>query len=96
MEADVLFNLPCPDQAGGSIIPKFLLSNMSPSARFHGLAVSAFSKGNPQAFSAAAREIASLDIKRIIPCHGAVIESEGNRSWAQAYGKFLADGAKTK
>ena len=92
IEADVLFNLPCPDQAGGSMFPKSLLSYMSPSAGFHRLAVSAFSKGNPKAFTAAAREIASLDMKRIIPCHGAVIEGTGgeaNKAWAQAYSKFL-------
>lgn len=95
VQADVLFNLPCPDQAGGSFFPKFLLSHMSPPSKFHSLAVSGFSKGNPKAFTAAAQEIASLDLNRIIPCHGAVIEGNAaaNQAWSQAYAKFLGENA---
>jgi hypothetical protein len=36
-----------------------------------------------------ARRVAEWDIERIIPCHGDVIDREGNEVWAKTYEWYL-------
>lgn len=36
-----------------------------------------------------AKRVAEWDVKRVIPCHGDVIEEDGNGAWAAAYRWFL-------
>jgi hypothetical protein len=36
-----------------------------------------------------AKRVAEWDIKRIIPCHGDVIDKEGNEAWNTVYQWFL-------
>lgn len=93
IEADALFNLVSPDQRSFTPIPDYFLRNMSPNTMFHRAAVSAFSKakGQSEEFTRAAREIAALDMKRLIPCHGEVLEGPAaNQGWRDAYRNFLA------
>ena len=94
IEADALFNLVSADQKTFTPIPEFMLRQMSPNTAFHRLAVSAFSKakGQSREFTDAAREIAALDMKRLIPCHGEVLEGPAaNKGWRDAYRAFLGE-----
>jgi hypothetical protein len=36
-----------------------------------------------------AKRVAEWDVQRIVPCHGDVIEGEGNKAWASVYEWFL-------
>ncbi|EME86693.1 uncharacterized protein MYCFIDRAFT_77479 [Pseudocercospora fijiensis CIRAD86] len=36
-----------------------------------------------------AKRVAELDIQRIVPCHGDVLDSDGNKAWAEGYQWFL-------
>jgi len=44
---------------------------------------------NATAMSRDAKTVASWDFHRIIPCHGDVIEVDGNKAWQTAYGMYL-------
>ncbi|KXT15833.1 hypothetical protein AC579_10420 [Pseudocercospora musae] len=36
-----------------------------------------------------AKRVAELDIQRIVPCHGDVLDGDGNKAWAEVYQWFL-------
>ncbi|KAF9456598.1 hypothetical protein BDZ94DRAFT_1285673 [Collybia nuda] len=91
IEADLLFNLPPTEQyskSGSSgKIPFF--STLSPSSWLHPRF--AWNLGvDKEAMRRDAKTVADWDFEKIIPCHGDVIESDGNKAWREAY-KFYLD-----
>ncbi|KAI0264761.1 hypothetical protein BC834DRAFT_826091, partial [Gloeopeniophorella convolvens] len=91
--ADLIFNLPATEQYSqswfGSSLPllgKF--QGLSPYAMSH----QHFAKHlgiDAEAMRRDAKTVASWDFHRIIPCHGDVIEDNGNRAWRAAYKLYL-------
>lgn len=88
IEADLLLNLPAKEQYSkcSSWIPQ---ATLKPNSWAHlkvlqGLAI------DIEAMKRDARKVASWDFERIIPCHGDVIERDGNKAWREAY-KFFID-----
>ncbi|CDZ98574.1 Protein of unknown function DUF4336 [Phaffia rhodozyma] len=80
IEADLLFNLPCPEQgipAGGL----FGFMNISPGGAAHRGVVSMVSSADKKLYGQSAAIVAGWDFDRIIPCHGAVIETGGKEAW---------------
>ncbi|KAL7010212.1 hypothetical protein EMMF5_000232 [Cystobasidiomycetes sp. EMM_F5] len=96
IQADVLFNLPDPDQTPKwSFIPSFMLRRLTPYTGFHKFVLKAFSKPDPSGFAQAARRVSALDFVRIIPCHGAVIDGSttgksAKDAWDTAFSKILS------
>lgn len=88
VEADLLFNLPGKEQYSnkGGKFPG--ISSLSPYGWFH----QSFTKGqakDQEAMKRDAKTVAGWDFNRIIPCHGDVIETEGNKAWKNVYKTFL-------
>lgn len=78
---------------------------MSPNTSFHRTVVKAFSKGNPSAFSDAARVVDGWDFDRLIPCHGEVITpatpaasgattNAAKAAWRNAYSSIMEQHSK--
>ncbi|EGO03479.1 hypothetical protein SERLA73DRAFT_174974 [Serpula lacrymans var. lacrymans S7.3] len=86
IQADLLFNLPAREQYSKSSLS--IPFNFSPSSWLHQKLVSfiALDKG---AMKRDATTVASWDFNRIIPCHGDVIETDGNKAWREAYKHFI-------
>ncbi|THU80656.1 hypothetical protein K435DRAFT_785353 [Dendrothele bispora CBS 962.96] len=79
IQADLLFNLPPTEQYSKSKssgkVPGF--STFGPSSWLHSKVTSALAVDN------------AWDFDRIIPCHGDVIEKDGNKAWREVYKSFL-------
>jgi len=93
MVADLIFNLPAMEQYSGSWIgggpPLFSrFSRLSPYMAIHRGLAKALGM-DFAGMSRDARTVASWDFHRIIPCHGDVIEVDGNKAWRAAYGMYL-------
>ncbi|KAL0958116.1 hypothetical protein HGRIS_000285 [Hohenbuehelia grisea] len=90
LEADLLFNFPAKEQysksnsTGG--FPFF--RDMGPFHWMHAKMVSSMAE-NKEAMKRDAKTVAGWDFDRIIPCHGDVIETEGNKAWRALYKAFL-------
>ncbi|KAI6094180.1 hypothetical protein EDD16DRAFT_1699118 [Pisolithus croceorrhizus] len=88
IEADLLLNLPATEQYSkcSRWIPQATLkpSSWAQQKILQSLAT------NVEDMKRDARTVASWDFDRIIPCHGDVIERDGNKAWREAY-KFFID-----
>ncbi|KAF9226374.1 hypothetical protein BS17DRAFT_749779 [Gyrodon lividus] len=88
IEADLLLNLPATEQysKSPSWIPQ---ATLKPDSWAHQKVIRGVSV-DIEAMKRDARTVASWDFDRIIPCHGDVIERDGNKAWKDAY-KFFID-----
>ncbi|KAF9239306.1 hypothetical protein BU15DRAFT_74724 [Melanogaster broomeanus] len=88
IEADLLFNLPATEQYSkcSSWIPQ---AKLKPDSWAHQKVIQGVTI-DVEAMKRDARTVASWDFDRIIPCHGDVIERDGNKAWRDAY-KFFID-----
>lgn len=62
---------------------------MKPDSWLHRGMVKNLGSGDPVAMKRDAKTVAGWDFDRIIPCHGDVIETGGNKAWRDAYKFFL-------
>ncbi|KAG1769346.1 hypothetical protein EDD22DRAFT_948953 [Suillus occidentalis] len=86
IEADLLLNLPANEQyskssssAHGNIKPDSWIQR----AIIKGITI------NAEAMRRDATTVANWDFDRIIPCHGDVIETDGNKMWRALYNAFI-------
>jgi len=88
IEADLLLNLPATEQYSkcSRWIPQ---ATLKPDSWAHRKVIEGISV-DVAAMKRDARTVASWDFDRIIPCHGDVIERDGNKVWRDAY-KFFID-----
>ncbi|KZP25643.1 hypothetical protein FIBSPDRAFT_855572 [Athelia psychrophila] len=86
IQADLLFNLPANEQYSRSSFPAF--GRMGPASWLHQKAVASLGV-DKAAMRRDATTVAGWDFTRIIPCHGDVIENDGNKAWRDAYKAFL-------
>ncbi|KAH9941107.1 uncharacterized protein BXZ73DRAFT_98318 [Epithele typhae] len=90
IEADLLFNLPAKEQYSltGSSGKFPIFKNLHPYNKFHHNFV--WSLGvDKEVMARDARTVAEWDFERVIPCHGDVIEKEGNKAWRTVYARYL-------
>ncbi|KAH9948003.1 hypothetical protein B0H21DRAFT_821354 [Amylocystis lapponica] len=90
IEADLLFNLPAIEQysktGSSGRIP--IIGNLNPYMWVHKRF--AWSLGeDKEAMKRDVKTVAGWDFNRIIPCHGDVIEKDGNAAWRAAYKWYL-------
>ncbi|KAH9992352.1 hypothetical protein BJV77DRAFT_1003374 [Russula vinacea] len=93
MVADLIFNLPAMEQyseswmgSGFPVISQFV--RLNPYTTIHRSVTKALVT-DATAMSRDAKSVASWNFHRIIPCHGDVIEVDGDKAWQAAYGMFL-------
>jgi len=91
IEADLLFNLPPKEQYSKSKKMTFpLLSGfINPWSYAHKRVVWLAGKNNLEAMKRDAKTVAEWGFERIIPCHGDVIEQDGNKAWRETYKWYL-------
>ncbi|TFY81170.1 hypothetical protein EWM64_g2841 [Hericium alpestre] len=93
IEADLLFNLPPTEQyskswfSGGLPFVKLTPYSWAQQSMMKNLSV------NDEAMKRDVKTVASWDFERIIPCHGDVIEKDGNKAWRTLYQHFLEEGS---
>jgi len=90
IEADLLLNLPATEQYSrtgwSGKIP--LIGDLTPYMWVH--RKFAWSMGvDKEAMRRDVKTVAGWDFERIIPCHGDVIEKDGNKAWREAYKWYL-------
>jgi len=90
IEADLLFNLPPIEQYTKSNRATFslLTKTLNPWSYAHKQFVWA-AGSDTEAMKRDAKTVAEWDFERIIPCHGDVIEKDGNKAWREAYKWYL-------
>ncbi|KAL0481043.1 tRNA sulfurtransferase [Acrasis kona] len=86
-EADLIFNLPAKEQYGG-VSPSTIMNKMHASSVWTQRFLWNFGVKDKIDTSVKAKKVAALDITRIIPCHGDVIE-DGNVAWNFCFQRFL-------
>jgi len=86
VQADLLLNLPAYEQYSKSKVPVF--GNLKPSSWAHQQIVGSLGM-DKVAMKRDATTVANWDFERIIPCHGDVIEKNGNEAWREAYKAFI-------
>ncbi|KAG6333142.1 hypothetical protein ID866_5948 [Astraeus odoratus] len=88
IEADLLLNLPATEQYSkcSRWIPQ---ATLKPNSWAHQKVIQGLAT-DIEAMKRDAKTVASWDFDRIIPCHGDVIEHDGNKAWREAY-KFFID-----
>jgi len=91
INADLLFNLPATEQfSKAKTAPWFLRSSsFSPWSTFHKRFAWYMIVLNRDVMKREAREVANWDFDRIIPCHGEVVEKDGNAAWKTAFQWYL-------
>jgi len=90
LEADLLFNLPPKEQYSKSekTTFSFLTKAFNPWSYAHKRVV--WSAGTDRETTKRdAKTVAEWDFERLIPCHGDVIEKDGNKAWREAYKWYL-------
>jgi len=90
MQADLLFNLPPTEQYSKSKLSGKvpIIGKLTPYSWAHKRFL--WSMGvDKEAMKRDAKTVANWDFERIIPCHGDVIEKDGNKAWREAYKFFL-------
>ncbi|KAF8206810.1 hypothetical protein K438DRAFT_1577501 [Mycena galopus ATCC 62051] len=89
--ADLMFNLPGNEQYSRSkSSPKLpILGSLGPWGSTHKYFVWGLGK-DKAAMTRDAKTVLGWAPKRIIMCHGDVIETEGTKAWATAYSKYLS------
>jgi len=88
--ADLLFNLPPKEQYSKSNKYTFslLTKTFNPWSYAHKQAV--WSGGSDkEVMKKDAKTVAEWDFERIIPCHGDVIEKDGNKAWRELFKWYL-------
>jgi len=88
IEADLLFNLPAKEQHSKSGFNLLSSLSLTPYGGFHKRIAKGLSTDDAS-FKKSATAVAQWDFKRIIPCHGDVIETDGNKAWREAYKNFI-------
>ncbi|OCH87133.1 hypothetical protein OBBRIDRAFT_176283 [Obba rivulosa] len=90
IEADLLFNLPATEQYSkiGSSGKLPIFGTLHPYMWLHKKFVWSLGK-DKEAMKRDVRTVANWDFERIIPCHGDVIEKDGNKAWREAYKWYL-------
>ncbi|CAD6571244.1 MAG: hypothetical protein CYPHOPRED_004363 [Cyphobasidiales sp. Tagirdzhanova-0007] len=99
IEADAMYNLAGkePDQKAFSVVPRFMLRQMTPWTLFHRLLIKGFGIKNPSAYGRSVRIVDSLDFTRIIPCHGDLIHGpDAKRAWRSLYRNYVKADMKEK
>jgi len=86
IQADLLFNLPANEQFSKTRSPVF--GSLKPSSWAHKKLIASLGV-DQAAMKRDAATVANWDFERIIPCHGDVIEKDGNTAWREAYKAFL-------
>ncbi|KAG1868459.1 hypothetical protein F4604DRAFT_1775651 [Suillus subluteus] len=86
IEADLLLNLPANEQYSKS--SSSVYGTIKPDSWFH-RAIIKSTTTNAEAMRRDATTVANWDFDRIIPCHGDVIETDGNRMWRALYNAFI-------
>ncbi|KAG1795329.1 uncharacterized protein HD556DRAFT_379838 [Suillus plorans] len=86
IEADLLLNLPANEQYSKSSSSPRL--NIKPDSWIH-RAIINNTTVDAKAMRRDATTVANWDFDRIIPCHGDVIETDGNKMWRDLYDAFL-------
>jgi len=90
MEADLLFNLPPTEQysktGSSGRIP--VIGTLNPYMWLHKRFVWSLGE-DKEAMKRDVKTVAGWDFDRIIPCHGDVIEKDGNSAWREAYKWYL-------
>jgi len=90
---DLIFNLPATEQYSkswiGSGVPLFSrFARLNPYTAIHRKLAKVLGT-DVTAMNRDVKTVASWDFQRIIPCHGDVIEVDGNNAWRAAYGMYL-------
>jgi len=90
IEADLLFNLPAKEQYSKvkSFNPLAGLVSPGPTSGLHKRALKSLCT-DVESFKKSANAVAKWDIKRIIPCHGEVVETDGLKLWKSAYANYI-------
>ncbi|KAA1479350.1 hypothetical protein DENSPDRAFT_886669 [Dentipellis sp. KUC8613] len=89
IEADLLFNMPPTEQYAHAWFSGGLpFMKVTPWSSFHATMTKNLSVDN-EAMKRDAKTVAGWDFNRIIPCHGDVIEEDGNKAWRSAFKFFL-------
>ncbi|RXW22217.1 hypothetical protein EST38_g3630 [Candolleomyces aberdarensis] len=90
IQADLLMNLPPTEQYSKAQSTPILsaLSRFNPKSWAHPHMVWALGV-DKDAMRRDARRVSDWDFKRIIPCHGDVIENDAKTAWDTVYRKFL-------
>ncbi|KAF7430455.1 hypothetical protein PC9H_006162 [Pleurotus ostreatus] len=90
VEADLLFNLPATEQYSKSTSSGYVPSwgQINPWNWMHPKLVWQLGE-NKEEMKRDARTVAGWNFEKIIPCHGDVIENDGNKAWREAYKAFL-------
>ncbi|CCM05095.1 uncharacterized protein FIBRA_07302 [Fibroporia radiculosa] len=90
IEADLLFNLPPTEQYSNTDSSgKWPFSStLNPYSWFHKRFTWSLGE-DKEAMKRDVRTVAGWDFERIIPCHGDVIEKDGNAAWREAYKWYL-------
>jgi len=83
---DLLYNLPNTESMPS--IFSGLFKTFSPGGALHKKLI-AGSETNHESLVASAKAVDALDIQRIIPLHGDVIETDAHKKWKLAYAAFL-------
>ncbi|OAX38472.1 hypothetical protein K503DRAFT_800417 [Rhizopogon vinicolor AM-OR11-026] len=86
IEADLLLNLPATEQYSRSSSSAY--GNVKPDSWIH-RAVIKGTTVDAKAMRRDATTVANWDFDRIIPCHGDVIETDGNNMWRALYKAFI-------
>ncbi|KAG2111792.1 hypothetical protein BD769DRAFT_1580765 [Suillus cothurnatus] len=86
IEADLLLNLPAYEQYSKS--SSSVYGNIKPDSWIH-RAIIKSTAIDAEAMRRDATTVANWDFDRIIPCHGDVIETDGNRMWRALYNAFI-------
>ncbi|EPQ53608.1 hypothetical protein GLOTRDRAFT_78633 [Gloeophyllum trabeum ATCC 11539] len=90
IEADLLFNLPCNEQysktSSSGKVPFF--GTLNPYMYMH-KRFAWMMGADKEAMKRDVKTVAGWDFERIIPCHGDVIEENGNKAWREAYKWYI-------
>ncbi|KII86987.1 hypothetical protein PLICRDRAFT_177695 [Plicaturopsis crispa FD-325 SS-3] len=93
IQADLIFNMPCKEQyskskESGSIPVVSAFFGLHPFSWLH----QKFTKGLVEDSASVKRDakiVAGWDFERIIPCHGDVIEKDGNKAWRTVFKAYI-------
>lgn len=90
IEADLLFNMPALEQYSRSWFSGRIpfIGNIDPYTAAHKRMMWRLGV-DKEAMKRDAKTVADWDFERIIPCHGDVIDKDGNKAWRAAYEYYL-------
>ncbi|KAJ8585109.1 hypothetical protein M405DRAFT_825704 [Rhizopogon salebrosus TDB-379] len=86
IEADLLLNLPATEQYSKSSSSAY--GNVKPDSWLHRTLIKGTTV-DAKAMRRDATTVANWDFDRIIPCHGDVIETDGNKMWRALYRSYI-------